>query len=66
MEKQQIKKKFAKHNFNFSKHTYIGNDVWITDNVMIKSGVKIGNEAILGMGAIVTKMWFLMKFGLVI
>lgn len=33
----------------------IGNDVWIGQNSMIKDGVKIGNGAVVGAGALVTK-----------
>lgn len=35
--------------------TYIGNDVWIALNAIIMRGVKIGDGAIIGAGAIVTK-----------
>lgn len=37
------------------KSTVIGNDVWIGANSIIKCGVKIGNGAIVAMGAVVTK-----------
>ena len=33
----------------------IGNDVWIGDNALILSNVKIGDGAIIGAGAVVTK-----------
>lgn len=33
----------------------IGNDVWICENVLIMSGVKIGDGAIIGANTIVTK-----------
>ena len=33
----------------------IGNDVWIGANVIILDGVRIGNGAILGAGAVITK-----------
>ena len=33
----------------------VGNDVWIGENVLIKGGVKIGDGAIIAMGAVVTK-----------
>ncbi|MGN0192690.1 MAG: CatB-related O-acetyltransferase [Candidatus Gastranaerophilaceae bacterium] len=36
-------------------HTYIGNDVWIGTKAIVKAGVKIGDGAIVGAGAIVTK-----------
>ena len=35
--------------------TFIGNDVWIGSNAIIKAGVKIGNGAVVGAGAVVTK-----------
>lgn len=35
--------------------TEIGNDVWIGNNAIIKYGVKIGDGAIIGAGAVVTK-----------
>lgn len=57
----------GEHNFNeagvpiiFSnqpkiKKTIIGDDVWIGYRALIRQGVKIGNGAIVGMGAVVTK-----------
>lgn len=41
--------------FNPVQTTYIGNDVWIGYNALIKGGVSIGDGAIIGAGAIVTK-----------
>jgi acetyltransferase-like isoleucine patch superfamily enzyme len=35
--------------------TVIGNDVWIGNNAIIKYGIKIGDGAIIGSGAVVTK-----------
>ena len=40
---------------NESGMTEIGNDVWIGDRVIIMSGVKIGDGAIVAAGAVVTK-----------
>lgn len=37
------------------RYCIIGNDVWIGKKVMMKSGVKIGDGAIIATGAIVTK-----------
>ena len=48
-------KRFAMHNLPASKRTLIGNDVWIAHGAIIKAGVKIGNGAVVGAGAIVTK-----------
>lgn len=39
----------------FSKKTKIGNDVWVGANAIIIAGVNIGNGAIIGAGAVVTK-----------
>lgn len=36
-------------------HTVIGNDVWIGSRAQVLAGVKIGNGAVIGAGAIVTK-----------
>ena len=41
--------------FSETVFTEIGNDVWIGDRVIIMAGVKIGDGAIVGAGAIVTK-----------
>ena len=35
--------------------TKIGNDVWIGSHCLIKSGVKIADGAVIGMGSVVTK-----------
>lgn len=40
---------------NHPKNIYIGNHVWITPNVKIMKGVSIGDNSIIGTGAIVTK-----------
>lgn len=53
--KDQIKKKYSLHEFNDNKKTIIGNDVWIGSRCLIKSGVKIGDGAVIGMGSVVTK-----------
>lgn len=45
----------SNHEYNPYKTTYIGNDVWIGAHSVIKSGVHIGDGAIIGMGAVVTK-----------
>lgn len=36
-------------------YAIIGNDVWVGENVTIKGGVKIGDGAVIGMNALVTK-----------
>lgn len=47
--------RFAKLNLPSSKRTIIENDVWIAHGAIIKAGIKIGNGAVVGAGAIVTK-----------
>lgn len=49
------KKRFAKHEFAGIPRTVIGNDVWIGKRVIIKAGVNIGDGAVVGAGAVVTK-----------
>lgn len=49
------KKVFVKPFEGESGMTEIGNDVWIGDHVVIMSGVKIGDGAIVAAGAVVTK-----------
>jgi len=44
-----------KEYFNDYALTEIGNDVWIGANALIKSGLKIGDGAVIGAGAVVTK-----------
>lgn len=47
----------AKHNFSriITKPVVIEDDVWITTNVTILSGVRIGKKTIIGAGSVVTK-----------
>lgn len=53
--KNIMRTNFSEHEFNPYKKTVIGNDVWIGSNCLIKSGVKIGDGSIVGMGSVVTK-----------
>lgn len=53
--KNVMKKNFYNHHYCSSERTVIGDDVWIGNNCLIKQGVKVGNGAIIGMGAVVTK-----------
>ena len=38
-----------------SATTNIGNDVWVGDNASVKTGVKVGHGAIVGLGAVVVR-----------
>lgn len=40
---------------NIIKQTRIGNDVWIGAKAIVKCGITIGNGAIIGAGAVITK-----------
>lgn len=42
-------------NEQFTRETIVGNDVWIGDNVIILNGRSIGDGAVIGAGAIVTR-----------
>lgn len=53
--KNILNKNFSTHKYNPSKKTKIGNDVWIGNNCLIKSGLEIADGAVIGMGSIVTK-----------
>lgn len=53
--KNIMKKNFSTHYFETSKRTTIENDVWIGNNCLIKSGIKIENGAVIGMGSVLTK-----------
>ncbi|WP_180271567.1 CatB-related O-acetyltransferase [Fredinandcohnia onubensis] len=48
-------KNFSNHPYKTTIKTTIGNDVWIGSNCLIKSGVKIMDGAVVGMGSVVTK-----------
>lgn len=53
--KNIMEKNFSEHSYNVSSKTIIENDVWIGNNCLIKSGVKIENGAVIGMGSVLTK-----------
>lgn len=44
-----------RHHGGFAKPVNIGNDVWIGGNVVILPGITIGNNVVVGAGAVVTK-----------
>ncbi|WP_341357136.1 CatB-related O-acetyltransferase [Rossellomorea sp. y25] len=50
-----MKKNFSSHEYKTVEETVIGSDVWIGNNCLIKSGVKIENGAVIGMGSVLTK-----------
>ncbi|MDO9145881.1 MULTISPECIES: CatB-related O-acetyltransferase [Comamonadaceae] len=53
--RDSINKKFSKYTLDTPLNTTIGNDVWIGRSAIIMSGVRIGNGAVIGAGAIVAK-----------
>lgn len=53
--KRFCEKKFSEFENDLVKRTVIGHDVWIGTKAVIKSGVKIGNGAVIGMGSVITK-----------
>ena len=49
-------KTYSDHNyFDTSTRTTVGHDVWIGQNALIMSGVRIGIGAVVGAGAVVTR-----------
>ena len=53
--RDSVKAKFSEFDRDEIRTTFIGNDVWIGQNSLIKQGIKIGHGAIIGMGSVVTK-----------
>jgi acetyltransferase-like isoleucine patch superfamily enzyme len=53
--RDSIKKKFFEHKRDKDPITVIGHDVWIGRAAIILSGVQVGNGAVVGAGAVVTK-----------
>lgn len=53
--KDSVKTKFSKHYYKDIPRTTIGNDVWIGEGAFVKSGVKLGDGSVVGMGAVVTR-----------
>ena len=54
-QKQSGKSLVKQSSVDESPRTIIGNDVWVGVNAIVMDGVKVGNGAIIGAGAIVTK-----------
>lgn len=46
---------FGHIDYDIFADSYIGNDVWIGERCLVKSGVRIGDGAVVGMGSVVTK-----------
>lgn len=53
--KDSVKAKFSRFKREKPLVTYVGNDVWIGRNAIIKEGVNIGHGSVIGMGSVVTK-----------
>lgn len=53
--RDSVKAKFSQFERKIVKITFIGHDVWIGRNALIKQGVNIGTGAVIGMGSVVTK-----------
>ncbi|PWL55885.1 MAG: glycosyl transferase family 1 [Clostridium cadaveris] len=53
--KNIMKKNFSNHPYETFVQTTIGNDVWIGNNCLIKSGLTIEDGAVIGMGSVLTK-----------
>lgn len=53
--RDSVKAKFAEHVLPPPAEITVGNDVWIGRSAIVLSGVKIGNGAVVGAGAVVTK-----------
>ena len=53
--RDSVKKKFSRFEREPHKRTIVGNDVWVGRSAIILQGITIGNGAIIGAGAVVTK-----------
>lgn len=53
--RDSVKAKFSEHKRSEPPKCVVGNDVWIGEGALIKSGVNIGDGSVIGMGSIVTK-----------
>lgn len=53
--RDSIKKKFVEYELPPTKRVKVGSDVWIGRNAIILSGVNVGDGAVVGAGAVVTK-----------
>jgi len=58
ISEERIAMKYADGHVSMSEYAqeiHIGNNVWIACNVVVCGGVKIGNNAVIGAGSVVTK-----------
>ncbi len=53
--RDSVKAKFSEHARQPVKRIVIGHDVWIGHSAIVLPGVEVGNGAVIGAGAIVTK-----------
>ena len=53
--RDSVRTKFARHDYLPIVRTTIGNDVWLGQRCLIRAGVTIGDGAVVGMGAVVTR-----------
>jgi acetyltransferase-like isoleucine patch superfamily enzyme len=53
--RDSVKAKFARHAYFNLPRTTVGNDVWVGYGALVRAGVHIGNGAVVGMGAVVTR-----------
>jgi acetyltransferase-like isoleucine patch superfamily enzyme len=53
--RDSVKAKFSTHRRDPAKRVVIGHDVWIGRSAIVLPGVAIGNGAVVGAGAVVTK-----------
>lgn len=53
--RDSVRKKFSEYLLDPAVVTYIGHDVWIGHSAVLLSGIQIGDGAVVGAGAVVTK-----------
>jgi acetyltransferase-like isoleucine patch superfamily enzyme len=53
--RDSVKAKFSEHTRESVKRVVIGHDVWIGHSAIVLPGVEVGNGAVIGAGAIVTR-----------
>lgn len=53
--RDSVPAKFSEHHLEAPPETVIGHDVWIGRSAIILAGLRIGNGAVVGAGAVVTK-----------